>query len=266
MRINPFLSCSLTTDIFLDLIIFSTLEFNDILFFDIIHSILSTSKKRNSQSKWNSNFYLNIFSQWSNNGPRYHLCNLYRIRYSHVVSGKRGPATAKSRWRSSICWYQWKQSCRYSRSSSPISRLFFCLIPPPVSPPFTSSYHLWILSRIPPRVSSTRINLSAWTTDTQHSRSASIFPPICSRLGRGKLLLFTDSTFLPFLELEWRLWTATVVTRVVPLALSSCLFVLWEERYLQKYRLQECLCEIERRIRTKRGLRRLVSAKVDNSF
>lgn len=57
-----------------------------------------------------------------------------------------------------------------------------------------------------------------------------------------------------------------VVTRVVPLALSSCLFVLWEERYLQKYRLQECLCEIERRIRTKRGLRRLVSAKVDNSF
>lgn len=209
MRINPFLSCSLTTDIFLDLIIFSTLEFNDILFFDIIHSILSTSKKRNSQSKWNSNFHLNIFSQWSNNGPRYHLCNLYRIRYSHVVSGKRGPATAKSRWRSSICWYQWKQSCRYSRSSSPISRLFFCLIPPPVSPPFTSSYHLWILSRIPPRVSSTRINLSAWTTDTQHSRSASIFPPICSRLGRGKLLLFTDSTFLPFLELEWRLWTAT---------------------------------------------------------
>lgn len=38
------------------------------------------------------------------------------------------------------------------------------------------------------------------------------------------------------------------------------------EKYLQKYRLQECLCEIERRIRTKRGLRRLVSAKVDNSF
>lgn len=224
-----------------------------LLFLDIIHSILSTSKKRNSQSKWNSNFHLNIFSQWSNNGPRYHLCNLYRVRYSHVVSGKRGPATAKSRWRSSICWYQWKQSCRYSRSSSPISRLFFCLIPPPVSPPFTSSYHLWILSRIPPRVSSTRINLSAWTIDTQHSRSASIFPPICSRLGRGKLLLFTDSTFLPFLELEWRLWTATVVTRVVPLALSSCLFVLWEERYLQKYRLQECLCEIERRIRWKEG-------------
>lgn len=123
-----------------------------LLFLDIIHSILSTSKKRNSQSKWNSNFHLNIFSQWSNNGPRYHLCNLYRVRYSHVVSGKRGPATAKSRWRSSICWYQWKQSCRYSRSSSPISRLFFCLIPPPVSPPFTSSYHLWILSRIPPRV------------------------------------------------------------------------------------------------------------------
>lgn len=81
----------------------------------------------------------------------------------------------------------------------------------------------------------TRINLSAWTTDTQHSRSASIFlllsSSICSRVERGKLLLFTDSTFLAFLELEWRLWTTRMVATESFLSSAIfCLFVLWEER------------------------------------
>lgn len=152
-----------------------------------------------------------------------------------MVSGKCRP-TAKSQWRCSICWYQWKQSCRYALLFADLSPLFL----PHSSARFSAFYQplttsLWILSRIPPRVFSTRINLSAWTTDTQHSRSASIFlllsSSICSRVERGKLLLFTDSTFLAFLELEWRLWTTRMVATESFLSSAIfCLFVLWEER------------------------------------
>lgn len=111
------------------------------LFLHIIHSILLVNpRKKKSQSKWNSNFHLDIFSQRSNNGQVSSIIrNLYRVRQATwlVVNADQqqkaseDPPYAGTSGNNRVV----------TRSSSPISRLFFCLIPPPVSPPFTSSYH-----------------------------------------------------------------------------------------------------------------------------
>lgn len=139
-----------------------------------------------------------------------------------MVSGNRGPA--KSQRRSSICWYQWKQSCRYTLLFSDLSPLFL----PHSSARFSAFYQLlppasgfflgFLLVYSPPESTYPREQL---TRNILVPLPSSLRSSICSPVGRAKLLLFTDSTFLPFLELEWRLWTARVVTRVVPLVLSS---------------------------------------------
>lgn len=78
-------------------------------------------------------------------------------------------------------------------------------------------------------------------------------------------MLFTDSTFLPFLELEWRLWTARMVTRVVPLVLSSVSSFYGKRGSLEVFRNAYARLNVGyvgKRVETER----FSSAKVDNSF
>lgn len=106
------------------------------LFLDIIHSILSKErKKEKKQSKFN--FHLNIFSQLSNNRQVSSIIrNLYRVRQATwlvVNADQQQKASEDAPYAGTS-----GNNRVVTRSSSPISRLFFCLIPPPVSPPFTN--------------------------------------------------------------------------------------------------------------------------------
>lgn len=239
------------------------------LFLHIIHSILLVNpRKKKSQSKWNSNFHLDIFSQWSNNGQVSSIIrNLYRVRQATWLVVKCGP-TAKSQWRSSICWYQWKQSCRYTLLFADLSPLFL----PHSSARFSAFYQL-----LPPAsgffLGFLLVYSPSESTYPREQPTRNILVPlpsslpssICSRVGRGKLLLFTDSTFLPFLELEWRLWTARMVTRVVPLVLSSVSSFYGKRGSLEVFRNAYARLNVGyvgKRVETER----FSSVKVDNSF
>lgn len=222
------------------------------LFLDIIRSILSIPKKRNSQSKWNSNFHPNIFSQWSNNG-QVSSRNLYRVRQATwlVVIADQQKASEDPPYAGTS-----GNNRVVTRSSSPISRLFFCLIPPPVSPPFTSSYHQPLDSFSDSSSCilhpNQLIRVNNWHATFSFRFHLPSVPLFVLQLDEenycfSRILLFyhfwnSSGVYGP---LEW------LLESFLSCYLLSLRFMGREDLY--KYRLQECLCEIERWIRWKEG-------------